>query len=294
MQATTILLDVSGMLALAGGVVVAVGAQARARTADARRKALQARLEELEKSAGEGKGTKPVAAAEKSNGASDRRIKELEVALTRAEDDRRQLEARYEKRLKELTAAAAAASTPAATPETAAGARAPQPKSMSVTPAGAAAKATKEPTSLLFASGDSGAVTGVEAPLKAAGYTILSAATLPDVIRIARESKPGIIAVDVQLGKGGDGFKALAALKADETLRDIPVVLICALKDRDRAVEMGAAGCVAPPIAPNVLLGALNAAMVAHKKRAERSRMARAAASSAAASAATATLAGKD
>ena len=110
--------------------------------------------------------------------------------------------------------------------------------------------------------------------LKAAGYVTVSAATVAEVVENARKSKPAVIALDTQLGRGGDGFKALTALKADAELQGIPVVLICPVKDRERAMELGVAGCVASPAAPNVLLGALNAALVAHKKRAERSRMA--------------------
>lgn len=295
MQELTLLLDIVGSAALVGGAALALGAQSRVRTAEAKRKALQARLEELEKrqsgsavaAAAQQQQQTPKAPAERK--ADTRRVAELEAALARSEEERRAQESRFEMRLKELTAAAA---TPAVTataaaaapppPKEAAGAAAhlPQPKSVHLS-AGAAGvprrttRTAKEPVTLLLASGNESAAAELTEALKGAGYTVLAAATAADTLQAARDAKPTVIALDAQLGRGGDGFKALSSLKADAALRDIPVVLICPVKDRDRAVELGAAGCVAAPAAPNVLLGAVSAALVAHRKRVERSRLAK-------------------
>jgi CheY-like chemotaxis protein len=82
------------------------------------------------------------------------------------------------------------------------------------------------------------------------------------------------VVLDAQIA-GTDSLTVLERIKSDPELRDLPVVVISALKDRDKAMELGAAGCVAPPITANVLLGTVKTAFINHRKRMERSRLAK-------------------
>jgi CheY-like chemotaxis protein len=217
-------------------------------------------------------------------------------------DERRKLESDYEASITDLKqiAAAATAAVPAVLPSPVVNANLPAPspangaqptaaddlsgppsrlpRPKGGVPANGARMKNREAVPLLLAAAEPDAAELGDA-MSVAGYAVLKATTATDMLRIARESHPAMIVLDALLGKrGGDEpFAVLSALKSDEALRDIPVLMICPVKDRERATELGAAGCVGAPAAPNVLLGAVNAAFVAHKKRAERSRLAMAA-----------------
>jgi len=302
MQPLTVGLDVIGGVSIIVGVLASYNAQQRLKSADARRTTLQTRLEETERrlreleekpgkrgaaEAGATKAAVPTVAVEASRTTpqletANRRIADLEKELSRLEAERRRTEAEFEKRLKEaLDSGARRPTAPVASPVEAPAAAPmalPRPKSLQT----AAASAAKTPLDLLFASGDAALSSSLTPHLTEAGYSLHPAGSMTEVLQLARDTKPAIIVLDSQFGKrGADGFATLTALKKDEALRDIPVVLICPVKDREHANELGAASCVAPPVTPNVLLGSLSAAIVAHKKRTERSRLAKAAKSSA-------------
>jgi len=52
-----------------------------------------------------------------------------------------------------------------------------------------------------------------------------------------------------------DGFEFIAALKADETLSDIPVIFLTSIEDGDhRGKELGAVGYLTKPVRADRLL----------------------------------------
>ena len=63
--------------------------------------------------------------------------------------------------------------------------------------------------------------------LQVTGYQTLETETAEEGIRIARESRPALILMDLQL-PGMDGIEALAALRADPATRPIPVIAVTA------------------------------------------------------------------
>lgn len=63
--------------------------------------------------------------------------------------------------------------------------------------------------------------------LQVTGYRTLEAETAEDGIRLAREAKPALVLMDLQL-PGMDGFTALAALRADGATQAIPVIAVTA------------------------------------------------------------------
>jgi two-component system cell cycle response regulator DivK len=86
--------------------------------------------------------------------------------------------------------------------------------------------------------------------LRSAGHEVLSAADAEAGLAIARERRPDLILMDIQL-PGMDGLEATALLKRDPATRGIPVIALTALAMRGDEERIRAAGCdayVAKPI----------------------------------------------
>ncbi len=63
--------------------------------------------------------------------------------------------------------------------------------------------------------------------LKFKGYEILEATTAEEGLEIAREHKPALILMDIQL-PGMDGLAALAQLRSDPKTQNIPAIAVTA------------------------------------------------------------------
>ena len=63
------------------------------------------------------------------------------------------------------------------------------------------------------------------------GITILSASDGDSGLEKARETKPDLIILDVQM-PGKNGFDVFAELKKDETFKDTPVVMLTGVKEK--------------------------------------------------------------
>ena len=86
--------------------------------------------------------------------------------------------------------------------------------------------------------------------LQLEGYLVLEAYDAEKGVQIAREKRPSIILMDIQL-PGMDGLKATRLIKEDPTLKKIPVVALTAYameKDRQEALAAGCIGFIAKPI----------------------------------------------
>ena len=78
--------------------------------------------------------------------------------------------------------------------------------------------------------------------LELAGYEVLVAADGEEGLRVARESRPDLIFVDIRLPKM-DGMAVLEALRADATTAGLPVVVLSNFSGSDtveRALALGA------------------------------------------------------
>jgi two-component system, cell cycle response regulator DivK len=77
--------------------------------------------------------------------------------------------------------------------------------------------------------------------LNHAGYDTLEADNAEDGIALARQARPGLVLLDIQL-PGMDGVQALGHLRADPATRDIPVIALTAFAmktDRERFLAAG-------------------------------------------------------
>jgi two-component system cell cycle response regulator DivK len=77
--------------------------------------------------------------------------------------------------------------------------------------------------------------------LQVTGYQTLETETAEEGIRTARESRPALILMDLQL-PGMDGIEALAALRADPSTRSIPVIAVTASAMTHSQAKILAAG----------------------------------------------------
>ncbi len=78
--------------------------------------------------------------------------------------------------------------------------------------------------------------------LKQNGYEVQSAFDGQQGLELAKSAKPDLILLDLILPKL-DGFGVLKALKTEEKLRDIPVIILTNLEDMtdvEKALELGA------------------------------------------------------
>jgi len=78
--------------------------------------------------------------------------------------------------------------------------------------------------------------------LESAGHTVLSATDAEAGLALARDERPSLILMDVQL-PGMDGLEAIAQLKRDEGTRGIPVIALTALAMKGDEERIRAAGC---------------------------------------------------
>jgi two-component system cell cycle response regulator DivK len=86
--------------------------------------------------------------------------------------------------------------------------------------------------------------------LESADYTVLAATNAETGLTLAREGRPDLILMDIQL-PGMDGLEATALLKADEATRGIPVIALTALAmkgDEERILAAGCDGYIAKPL----------------------------------------------
>ena len=82
------------------------------------------------------------------------------------------------------------------------------------------------------------------------GYRTIEAETGEDGVRLAKEHRPALILMDIQL-PGIDGVTALRQLRADEATRDIPAIAVTAsvmAHDRQKIVDAGFDGFHGKPI----------------------------------------------
>jgi len=86
--------------------------------------------------------------------------------------------------------------------------------------------------------------------LQVKGYATIEAGTAEDGIVLARERKPDLILMDIQL-PGMNGIEAIGVLRADPATAAIPVVAVTASvmpQDRNKITEAGFNAYVGKPI----------------------------------------------
>ena len=86
--------------------------------------------------------------------------------------------------------------------------------------------------------------------LRASGYDTFQSVDGKNAIELAREHHPDLIIMDIQLPEIS-GIEHTKMLKADSSLKDIPVLAVTAFAmkgDKERILEAGCDGYIAKPI----------------------------------------------
>ncbi len=86
--------------------------------------------------------------------------------------------------------------------------------------------------------------------LEARGYNVLQAKDGMECWHIAREHRPDLILMDIRL-PGVSGLEVTKRLKADETLKSVPVIAITAFAmagDKEKFLEGGCDAYIPKPI----------------------------------------------
>jgi len=89
--------------------------------------------------------------------------------------------------------------------------------------------------------------------LKMEGYRTVVSTKPEDVVPTVREAEPVLVLMDVHI-HNQDTLGALRQLKADETLRDIPVVMTSGMDRADECLDAGANAFVLKPFRPSEMM----------------------------------------
>jgi signal transduction histidine kinase/CheY-like chemotaxis protein len=100
---------------------------------------------------------------------------------------------------------------------------------------------------ILVIEDDPGAVRLLRESLAPAGWHVRAAGDGPEGLVAARERRPDAIVLDVLL-PGMDGWDVLRALKADQDLRDVPVLMLTVVDEREVGLALGAADYLVKPV----------------------------------------------
>jgi signal transduction histidine kinase/CheY-like chemotaxis protein len=87
----------------------------------------------------------------------------------------------------------------------------------------------------------------ISSALGSAGYLAIRARHGDEALKLARESRPIAVTLDLVL-PGLDGWEVLKRLKADPLTRDIPVVIISMIENRELGVALGADDYFVKPV----------------------------------------------
>ena len=92
--------------------------------------------------------------------------------------------------------------------------------------------------------------------LRAHDYDTILSVDGSDALSLAREHHPDLIIMDIQLPEVS-GIEHTKALKADDALKDIPILAVTAFAmsgDKEKILEAGCDGYIAKPISVSDLL----------------------------------------
>ncbi|MEX1050551.1 MAG: response regulator, partial [Gemmatimonadales bacterium] len=90
------------------------------------------------------------------------------------------------------------------------------------------------------------------------GFRVIAAEDGASALTLARSERLAVITLDIMM-PGMDGFEVLRALKRDPATRDIPVIMVSVLDERQMGFTLGAADYVTKPVDRRKLLAALEA-----------------------------------
>jgi DNA-binding response OmpR family regulator len=113
-----------------------------------------------------------------------------------------------------------------------------------------------KPTRILVADDDPSILRLLQLNFELEGYEVSTASDGEEALAKARASSPDVVVLDVMM-PGMDGWEVCRRLKEDETMRDVPVILLTALgqeQERRHGLAVGASEYVMKPFDPDRLV----------------------------------------
>ncbi|SOD20016.1 response regulator [Pedobacter xixiisoli] len=114
---------------------------------------------------------------------------------------------------------------------------------------------------ILIIDDDSRNIFALKAVLTAKKFTCLAANGAHEGFEIIKKNDDvGVVLLDMMM-PDLDGYQAMAKMKEDEQLKDVPVIAVTAqamLGDKERCLEAGAVGYVSKPVNVEELVKLLN------------------------------------
>lgn len=117
----------------------------------------------------------------------------------------------------------------------------------------------------------------LEQELEDLGYKTISAINGQDALEKIKTESPDLVLLDIMMPVM-DGFAVLAQMKADSTLRDIPVIIISAMNDLEsvvKGVKQGAEDYLPKPFEPTLLHARISSSLEKKRLRDEHRRLIR-------------------
>ena len=94
------------------------------------------------------------------------------------------------------------------------------------------------------------------------GYRVIGAANADEGRRKARQFHPYAITLDILMPQQ-DGWQVLHELKTDASLRDIPIIVLSVVDNKELALRLGAFECLVKPVDRELMLATLSRAQTA-------------------------------
>ena len=123
-------------------------------------------------------------------------------------------------------------------------------------PAVAAPARSTEPASVLVIEDDASAVRLLREYLDPVGYDVRIATDGEAGLIAARAEPPAAVLLDILL-PGIDGWEVLRRMRNDPLLRDVPVVILTVVDERDVGLALGAVDYLVKPVSRDALLACL-------------------------------------
>jgi CheY-like chemotaxis protein len=93
--------------------------------------------------------------------------------------------------------------------------------------------------------------------LAEAGYRVIGAASADEGRQKAREFRPFAIILDILMPQQ-DGWQMLHELKNDASMRDIPIIVLSVVDNKELAYRLGAFDCLLKPVDRDLMLATLS------------------------------------
>jgi signal transduction histidine kinase/CheY-like chemotaxis protein len=139
-------------------------------------------------------------------------------------------------------------------------------------PAGDGTSRRPDRVEILVIEDDPSTVRLLREYLEPAGYTVTVAPTGEAGLALAKKRRPAAVVLDVLL-PGVDGWEVLRRLKAEDGLRDVPVVIVTVVDERGIGLALGAMDYLVKPVEREALLACLARYTLTSKVRERRVRI---------------------